>query len=74
MPDYTFPFPNQELALQELSYDPCCSKIEEEDKADCRTSMAKGCRRRPCGLGEIWRRDGFFPDRGKSRAELPPCQ
>lgn len=32
MPDYTFPFPNKELALQELSYDPCCSKIKEEDK------------------------------------------
>lgn len=32
MPDYTFPFPDKELALQELSYDPCFSKIKEEDK------------------------------------------
>ncbi len=32
MPDFVFPFPSRELALQELSSDPCFPKIEEKDK------------------------------------------
>ncbi|MCI2047667.1 MAG: hypothetical protein LKJ90_08125 [Faecalibacterium sp.] len=32
MPKYVFPFPDRELAGQELSYDPCYPKIPVEDR------------------------------------------
>lgn len=32
MPDYALPFPNYDLAKQELSYDPCYGKIPESDR------------------------------------------
>lgn len=33
MSDFIFPFPNRELALQELNCDPCYAKIKEKDKS-----------------------------------------
>ena len=33
MPGYTMPFPGRELAMRELTYDPCYEKIPEEDRA-----------------------------------------
>lgn len=33
MPDFTLPFPDKELAEQELAYDPCYNKIAEADKS-----------------------------------------
>lgn len=33
MTEYRFPFPGRELADKELTYDPCYSKIPEEDRA-----------------------------------------
>lgn len=31
MPDFEFPFPDRNLSLQELRYDPCCNRISPDE-------------------------------------------
>ena len=33
MSSYALPFPGRDLAEKELSYDPCCPRIPEADRA-----------------------------------------
>ena len=69
MEEFRFPFPGRELADQELTYDPCYSKIPPEDRGDIiEKAWQKGCRaaemvfRREQGCGDfmdIVRRSGL---------------
>ena len=45
MEQFDFPFPGRELADQELTYDMCYAKIQEEDRAVIvESAWQKGCR------------------------------
>lgn len=44
MSSYALPFPGRDLAEKELSYDPCCPRIPEADRARIvDAAWKKGC-------------------------------
>lgn len=59
MSSYALPFPGRDLAEKELSYDPCCPRIPEADRARIvdaaweKAAPRQGClctKRRQCRL------------------------
>lgn len=60
MEDFCFPFPGRDLAAQELTYDPCYSKIPPEDREKIvEQAWQKGCQaaemvfQRESGMGDF---------------------
>lgn len=61
MPDFIFPFPNRELALQELNRDPCHAKIEEKDKSRIVEDAWQAGRKAALSVWEeFWGEKDFF--------------
>ena len=49
MSSYALPFPGRDLAEKELSYDPCCPRIPEADRARIvDAAWEKGCSAAGC--------------------------